>query len=333
MYGITAEVVRGYASWFVHVWDYYAVQQADGSYRPSYTRLSLARLADHLLGRYTLGTYVLDAAATCTFAVFDADMLDGLERLGGLAAELAAQGVASVLEASRRGGHLWVFLQAPTAGRLVRAWLVPHALAYEVELYPKQESLRAGGIGSLVRLPLGVHRQSGGWYPFLHVGLDGQLWPVGETIADCCLWVSEHAARVAVPEHGVDEQEDAQSEQAALKEGLHERVERGVIRHWCRSQDIFAVIGSYTRLDGRGVGRCPLPGHHYRGDVRPSLQVFGGDDPHWYCYTWQRAGDVFDFLRLYHDLSIPEAWQRLQQGTLFSWQAVRGGDDCGKVWL
>ncbi|SRR5579875_207655 len=316
MYGITAEVVRGYASWFVHVWDYYAVQQADGSYRPSYTRLSLARLADHLLGRYTLGTYVLDAAATCTFAVFDADMLDGLERLGGLAAELAAQGVASVLEASRRGGHLWVFLQAPTAGRLVRAWLVPHALAYEVELYPKQESLRAGGIGSLVRLPLGVHRQSGGWYPFLHVGPDGLLWPVGETVADCCAWLRASASRVGVPADVADGQADDLSGVRVPTNGMGEPVGRGIIRQWCRSQDIFAAIGSYTRLDSRGVGRCPLPGHHYRGDVRPSLQVFGGDDPHWYCYTWQRAGDVFDFLRFYHGLSVQEAWQRLQQGRL-----------------
>jgi hypothetical protein len=316
MYGITAEVVRGYACWFVHTWDYYAVQQADGSYRPSSSRLSLSRLADHLRGRYTLGTYVLDASGSCTFAVFDADSDDGLERLVLLAGELAAQGMASVLEASRRGGHLWVFLREPTPGRLVRAWLLPSALAYEVELYPKQDGLRAGGVGSLVRLPLGVHRQSGGWYPFLHVGQDGLLWPVGETVADCCAWLCASASRVAVPAGVTDGQEDDLSEHTVLAGGMGEPVGRGVIRHWCRSQDILAVIGSYTRLDARGVGRCPLPGHHYRGDVHPSLQVFAGSEPHWYCYTWQRAGDVFDFLRFYHGWTIQEAWQRLRQGTL-----------------
>lgn len=316
MYAVTAQLVRSYAGWFVHGWDYYAVQQADGSYRPSYSPLSLSRLADHLLGRYTLGTYVLDAAGSCSFAVFDADMDDGLERLVSLAGELAAGGIASVLEASRRGGHLWVFLQAPTAGRRVRTWLLPYAVAYGVELYPKQDSLRTSGVGSLVRLPLGVHRRSGGWYPFLNIGHDGLLRPVGETVADCCLWLSRHAERVAVPAGVGDGQEHDLAGQAVLTSGMDECVGRGAIRQWCRSQDIFAVIGGYTCLDGRGVGRCPLPGHHYRGDVRPSLQVFGGDDAHWYCYTWQRAGDVFDFLRLYHALSIQEAWQRLLQGTL-----------------
>jgi hypothetical protein len=316
MYGITAELVRGYAGWFVHCWDYYAVQQADGSYRPSSARLSLSRLADHLLGRYTLGTYVLDAVGSCTFAVFDADMADGLERLVSLSGELAAQGVGSVLEASRRGGHLWVFLQEPMRGRLVRAWLLPYALAYGVELYPKQDGLRAGGVGSLVRLPLGVHRQSGGWYPFLYVGLDGLLWPVGETVADCCGWLCGSASRVVVPADVAERPEDALRSSTAPTGGVGEHAGRGAIRAWCRSQDILAVIGSYTHLDSRGVGRCPLPGHHCRGDVRPSFQVFAGSDPHWYCYTWKRAGDVFDFLRLYHGLTVQEAWQRLQQGTL-----------------
>lgn len=94
----------------------------------------------------------------------------------------------------------------------------------------------------------------------------------------------------------------------------------GAIRAWCRSQDIVEVVGRYTSLDRSGVGRCPLPGHHHRGDVRPSLQVFsgtGGDTPHWYCYTWGRAGDVFDFLRFYHGLTVREAWERLQQGMLY----------------
>jgi hypothetical protein len=32
--------------------------------------------------------------------------------------------------------------------------------------------------------------------------------------------------------------------------------------------------------------------------------VFGGADPHWYCYTWGRAGNLFDFLCLYHGLTV-----------------------------
>ena len=68
---VTVRLVEQYASMFVQCWDYYAVQQGDGSYRPSYQRLSLARLQDHLMGRYTLGTYMVDAAGYCSAAVFD----------------------------------------------------------------------------------------------------------------------------------------------------------------------------------------------------------------------------------------------------------------------
>jgi hypothetical protein len=89
------------------------------------------------------------------------------------------------------------------------------------------------------------------------------------------------------------------------------------IREWCRSQDILAVIGRYVALDSRGVGSCPFKEHHYRGDLRPSFQVFGRDDPHWYCYTWRCAGDLFDFLCLYYQLTPQEAWQRVQDGGLW----------------
>ncbi len=312
---VTVELARRYASLFVQCWDYYAVQQGDGSYRPSYGRLSLARIHDHLMGRYTLGTYMVDAEGYCSAAVFDADSEDGLERLVLLVGELATQGISSIVEASRRGGHVWVLLERPTLARVVRAWLMPYAVAYGVELYPKQDRPRAGGVGSLVRLPLGVHRKSGGWYPFVAMGSHGLLLPVGETVAACCAWASEHGERVVVPDDVVvmdDEVVDApeSGEGGVGREGY------GAIREWCVSQDIVEGVGRYTRLNGRGVGRCPLPDHHYRGDVHPSFQVFGGADAHWYCYTWGRAGDLFDFLRFYHGLTVNEAWERLQAGTL-----------------
>ncbi len=311
---VIVKLVERYASVFVHCWDYYAVQQGDGSYRPSYQRLSLARLQDHLMGRYTLGTYVVDGSGMCSFAVFDADSEDGLERLVLLAGDLAAQGISSVVEASRRGGHVWVVLNKPTRAQVVRAWLMPYAVAYGVELYPKQDTLRAGGVGSLVRLPLGVHRKSGGWYPFVEVGFNGLPIAAGETVAACCAWLGEHVERVAVPA-SVVVMVDEDVWASGRSDGMS-GCGRRMIRQWCASQDIGEVIGRTVRLNGQGVGRCPLPDHHYRGDVHPSFQVFGGTDPHWYCYTWGRAGDLFDFLRLCHGLTIEEAWERLQAGTL-----------------
>ena len=316
MYAITAEVVQAYASLFVHVWDSYAVQQADGSYRHARGPLTWEHLAAHLMGRYTLGTYLLDRNSACTFAVFDADSDNGLEVLLSLAAHLRDQGVATLLEASRRGAHLWLHLRDPTPASLVRAWLLPSAQAYGVELYPKQDTLAGDGVGALIRLPLGVHRKSGGWYPFLAVDEMGELVPVGETVADCCLWATQHVERVTVPVDSLPLAQATANEGRILPIFRESRAREYdlTIREWCRAQDIEAVIGRYVQLDRRGVGRCPFKEHHYRGDLRPSFQVFGGVDAHWYCYTWGRAGNLFDFLCLYHGCSAQAMWQRILRG-------------------
>src|SRR5258708_3254708 len=184
MQELPVRLIAAYASLFVHQWDHYATQQRDGSYRRIVEPLSLPLLAAHLAGQCTLGTYLLDEENTCAFAVFDADTEDGFIKLAVLAGELAQSGISTTLEASRRGGHLWVHLVEPTPAALVRVWLLPYALALGVELYPKQDTLAPYGSGSLIRLPLGVHRQSRGWYPFVQLGMDGELVPVGKTVVE-----------------------------------------------------------------------------------------------------------------------------------------------------
>src|SRR6266568_6553681 len=127
MYGVTREIVEMYVSLFVHCKQYYAVQQRDGSYRPSRQPLTLALLASHLEGRFTLGTYVVDREGYCSFAVFDADSEDGLERLLLLAEVLAGVGISLMVEASRRAGHVWVQFERPVRAAYVRTWLGPYA--------------------------------------------------------------------------------------------------------------------------------------------------------------------------------------------------------------
>ncbi|TMC15497.1 MAG: hypothetical protein E6J34_22110 [Chloroflexi bacterium] len=289
MYVVTRDLVEAYAALFVHCWDYYAVQQPDGSYRPCYERLSLSRLVYH--GH-------------------------GVEELVELVGLLSQQGVSCVAEASRRGWHVWVHVEPDSMASHVRAWLLPYARRFGVELYPAQDTV--GKVGSLIRLPLGVHRKSGGWYPFLRVSADGLLVPVGQTVAECCAWAGENVSRSFVPQCCEPEFElVSRVRPVSVQRGQHSV---GLIREWCEAQDVMEVIGCYTHLDHRGIGRCPLPGHHTRGDARSSLQVFpdrARDRAHWYCYTWKRAGDVFDFLRFYHGLSMREAWERLQEGMLY----------------
>lgn len=314
------ELVRVFASLFVQRWDQYAVQQRDGSYWRVCEPLTWEHLAAHLAGRWTLGTYLLDDASRCSFAVFDADQLDGLERLALLWEVLAEQGIPAVLEASRRGGHLWLHLMEALPASLVRTWLSPYAHDFGMELYPKQDMLAAGGAGSLIRLPLGVHQKSRGWYPFVQLTDTWELVPVGETVWDCCAWLSQAVERVSVPASMLlasARASDSGTKPVALAQADGETASAfASIRAWCLAQDIGTVIGRYVALDRRGVGSCPFKEHHAHGDRRPSFQVFAGPDPHWYCYTWQRAGDLFDFLRLYHGLSVQEAWRRLHAGML-----------------
>jgi hypothetical protein len=319
---LTPDLVAAYAALFVHNAEHYAVQQRNGSYWHVPAPLTLDLIAAHLEGRITLGTYLLDRASCCRFAVFDADSSDGLAKLVHLHQRLAIDGIPSLLEASRRGAHLWLHFVEPTPAALVRAWLLPHASDYGVELYPKQDTLGVGGSGSVIRLPLGVHRKSRGWYPFLTVTDGGLLVPAGDTVAACCAWASETVRQAAVPAvevMGVETDQDRCGQVA--RDGRDQwataataaMASHETIRAWCDAQDCRAVIGRYVDLDRRGVGSCPIKAHHYRGDHRPSFQTF---HDHWFCYTWGRAGDLFDFLCLYHGLTPQEGWQRLQAGAL-----------------
>ncbi len=311
-------LVAAYASLFVHRWDSYAVQQRNGAYWRVAEPLMLEHLQAHLEGRWTLGTYLLDAQSTCSFAVFDDDSDDGIDRLAVLAVELARIGVSTLHEASRRGSHLWIHFAVATPASLVRAWLLPYAHAYGVELYPKQESLTVGGSGSLIRLPLGIHRRSGGWYPFVQFSSSWDILPVGQSVVECCLWAAQSVERVTVPQEVMmiaAPGEQRQETVVAAASPANSQVV-GTIRQWCLSQNIVEVIGRYVALNGQGIGSCPFKEHHAHGDMHPSFQVFGGNDSHWYCYTWQRAGNAFDFLCLYHNLSVQEGWQRIREGIL-----------------
>lgn len=316
------DVLRRFADLFILRWDHYAVQQRDGSYRRVGAPLSREMVAAHLAGRWTLGSYVLDAQSRCRFAVFDDDTSAGLVRLAELAGQLRAQGVASVLEASRAGrAHLWVHFAEWVPAAQARAWLLPLAEERGIEFYPKQDRLAPGGSGSLIRVPLGVHRRARAWFPFVELGAAGELLPVGETVEECCAWVCGAIEPVIVPGALRVGEWERHMEPRRVPVGAVAGVNGAArpggwasIRDWCRAQDIVAVVGSYVALDGRGVGFCPFKEHHANGDSHASFQVFGGSDPHWYCYTWQRAGDVFDFLCLYYGLSKREMWQRLREG-------------------
>jgi hypothetical protein len=86
-----------------------------------------------------------------------------------LLAALHALGLDPLFEASGfKGRHLWLFFDAPMAaarvvavGRQLVTRLRPASPRLALELFPKQSQVRDGGVGNLVKLPLGLHLGSG----------------------------------------------------------------------------------------------------------------------------------------------------------------------------
>jgi hypothetical protein len=149
----------------------YAVQEADGSYRWRYDDLTPVLLAAHLRGEVTLALSSSDEAGRCRWLCLDVDASDGLPQLLQVRAALEALGVSGMVEASRRGGHLWLFVETPVAVGVARTALqrvldtvIPERVAVPtMELYPDVPA-SPNALGHAVRLPLGMHRLTGRRY-------------------------------------------------------------------------------------------------------------------------------------------------------------------------
>jgi len=324
MHTVTRGEVHCYSSLLVSRRDDYAVQQDDGRYFLQRRPLTSDTLLAHLSGSQTLGTYVIDENGTCRFAVFDCDESDGFPVLARLHRRLKELGVMSYLEASRRGAHLWVFLSSPTSPALLRRWLLPYCPA-GVEFYPKQDHLdETTPYGCLIRLPLGVHRLSGRRYTFYR--LVDRVWkPVGSTLGETLAWLST-IERVSVPHTAIlpTQKPGSPTQGKYLSKKslpLDHAASKLTIADWCHSQDQYAVIRRYVQLDASGSGCCPFGDHHHAGrDRHPSFFVYvprSGSLNCWYCHTWQRGGNLFDFLSLYYGLDAHTLWSRIRAGGAF----------------
>ena len=77
--------------------------------------------------------------------------------------------VQAALEMSRRGGHLWIFMETPALARECRIYIYNLALRLGmrikgvglkegIEVFPKHDELRKKEFGNAIRGPLGIHR-------------------------------------------------------------------------------------------------------------------------------------------------------------------------------
>jgi hypothetical protein len=146
----------------------------DGSPIP----LTAETIAAHLNGEVTIALYALNPRTQrAKWMALDADYDDALENLIQLQSLLQRDGVASALELSRRGAHLWILFEEPVLGRDCRRYALAAARLLQLpvkgqgsgeglELFPRQDELSAGEFGNAIRAPFGVHRATGKryWY-------------------------------------------------------------------------------------------------------------------------------------------------------------------------
>jgi hypothetical protein len=177
-------LVCGWVALLVNRAQPYALQQQDGTYRWVFRSLDTRALRAHLAGTHTIALSSLDEGGRCRWICLDADTPDGLDTLRVVHAALAEVGLPALLEASRRGGHLWLLFAGPLPAALPRAVVAATldalvargALVRLPELYPDTDGAEpvrlgtfghVGHLGHAVRLPLGVHRRTGRRYPLL----------------------------------------------------------------------------------------------------------------------------------------------------------------------
>jgi hypothetical protein len=151
--------------------------------------LTLDTIRRHLEGEITIGLYSINPATQCSkWVAIDADYEDSLADLLKLSFHLRQDGVEPALEESHRGGHLWIFLAEPLPARDCRIYVCGLALRLGIpvkgrrqregiEIFPKQDYLKAGRYGNAMRGPLGIHRGAGQrfWFHGAEEGIENQM--------------------------------------------------------------------------------------------------------------------------------------------------------------
>lgn len=278
-------LVESFVTTFFVRRDCYPQQLPDGSYVCIKQPLTTALVLDHLRGKITLGAYALAPDNTAHGLCLDADTDVQWQQLMALAQALEIQKVTVYLERSRRGGHLRLFTP-PLSGQDIRQFgkqlLVLHGIK-QVELYPKQDTLKTGP-GSLVRLPFGIHQKTGRRYHFIHA--DGT--PLAPSIRE---QIAILAQPKRVPPGFIDtvlatlppDTPPLPPKPTKTPDGslpLSEQLKQSI--------SVYDFVRNYVDLDARGRGKCPFHDDQH--------QSFGVNLEHdfWNCFVCG-GGSILDF--------------------------------------
>lgn len=313
---IQTNYLQNYVKLFCHRQDIYAVQKSDGSYFLLREAITLELLSQHLAGEITCGWYALGVDNTLRWVALDADQDDGLLVLQQAWQKLDQLNIVAYLEKSRRGGHLWVFVEpisATTARALMKQVLSCLELDH-VEIYPRRDEIPVDGVGSLLRGPLGIHKLTGESYFFLD---PISLEPIGVSIADqleYLLTVKINSSdqvkkmldklmeKVPTPKRKATRRISILGNKGNKIQELKEAI-----------GDLYTFVSTYVELDPKGCGSCPF----HPPDRHPSF-VVNQEKGYWICFHEVNSktgrhlgGDAIEFYCRLKGLSFKEAAQKL----------------------
>jgi hypothetical protein len=263
---IATDLLRAYARRFINRWDRFMVGTADGRWHGCQGLLTETHLRHAVAGQTSLGAYAIDHNGMSRWACLDLDDTVRGDFFLGVIAQLEHPSQA-LLEYSRRGFHLWLFVE-PSPWFVVEWWakeLADRAGLQGIEIFPKGAGLTG------VRLPLSRHPKSGQVYPLIDT-------TTGELVEDPLAFIVNRTACT------FDLERMASS---PASPPLRRRVTAGRGDH----RALVKEIERYTRLRFYGpeqaVGRCPL-----HDDQHPSLGVLGG---FWRCFAGCGEGGLNAF--------------------------------------
>ena len=146
--------------------------------------LNAGTIRRHLQGEITIGLYAISPLTQRSkWVAIDADYAGAMEDLLKLQYSLQQDRVEAALEMSKRGGHLWIFMEPPALARECRVYIYNlalklgmrikgHGLAEGIEIFPKHDEVRPGEYGNAIRGPLGIHRGANRRYWFYGADYD-----------------------------------------------------------------------------------------------------------------------------------------------------------------
>ncbi|WP_175420065.1 CRISPR-associated primase-polymerase type A1 [Marinitoga sp. 1154] len=180
LFSPSSNLIRKFIELFSGREDVFSIQFENG-YRPIRRPLNYKDVKEHLKGEKTIGIYQLKKDNSIKFAAYDIDIkksyLHGDNRYiyeenskkvaKKLIAELEQENIYSYIEyTGNRGYHIWIFFDIPILSYKIKIIMekilerIDLEEGIDVEIFPKQTELN-GGLGNLIKIPLGIHRKTG----------------------------------------------------------------------------------------------------------------------------------------------------------------------------